>query len=193
LDVTVVVGATALGMENPNSRTEALRTFRDRIARLPLDRTLLFVLGEVDCGFLLWYKAEHSRVPLEELTERSLDSYTRFLGSLLAEGRRNIVVTTVALPVIEDYATWAGLKNQRSSVRASLDERTALTRRYNARLREWAASSGCAVLDLEPGLTDAATGLVRAEMINPDPLNHHYNPVPFGAVVAVKLREAGYF
>lgn len=192
LDVNVVGGATALGLENPNSRTEALRIFVGRIAKLPAGRTLLFFIGEVDCGFLLWYIAEQRGLPLEEVTERSFGSYTRFLGRLQAEGRHQIVVATVLLPFVEDYATWAGLKSARKAVRATLDERTALTKRYNAALRAWATSNGCTILDLEAEVTDPATGRTRAELINPNPLDHHYNYPVFEKVVARTLAQAGY-
>ena len=51
--VTMVPGATALGMVNPNSKTNALNIFYSNLVDIPKDSSLLFMLGEVDCGFVI--------------------------------------------------------------------------------------------------------------------------------------------
>ena len=56
----IVPGATISGIQNPNSKTQALPIFQDYINEQirPKDYTIV-QLGEVDCGFTIWYKAEN--------------------------------------------------------------------------------------------------------------------------------------
>lgn len=192
LDVTWVLGATALGMANPNSRSNALVDFRKVLAGVPSDVPVVLLLGEIDCGYLLWYRADRAGHPVEEEFEQSLAAYTGFLADLRAEGRTDLVVTTVPPPTVVDYSTWSGLDNARRHVTATLEQRSVLTRDYNARLRAWAAAHDCRVLDVEDELVDPVTGLVRPELVHPDPLNHHLDPQRFAAVVAEGLRRLGY-
>lgn len=61
---TQVPGATAVGLRNPNSTTNALETFR--AALLPRRNVIPVIhLGEVDCGFVIWYRAEKYGESLE--------------------------------------------------------------------------------------------------------------------------------
>ena len=124
LDLTEVGGATALGMVNPNSRTNALQSFREVIGRVPQGRSLLFMLGEVDCGFLIWHRAARLGSSSQQF-EESLHNYFGFLNSLLSEGRRSLVVSIVPPPTILDGQTWGEVANARSAVAASLADRAA--------------------------------------------------------------------
>jgi len=179
LDVAVIAGATAVGLANPNSRTRALPRFERIIRALPPRRPLLFMLGEVDCGFVIWYRAHRKRVsPIAEL-DRSLQHYTRFLERLLGAGRQRIVVAAAPPPTILDGQDWGEVANLRREVRTSLQDRTELTFEYNDRLREWTRREGCVFLDYEPDLIDASTGLVAARFLNPNPLDHHLAAGPF--------------
>ena len=192
LDVTWVLGATALGLANPNSTSNALKDFRAVLDHVPVDEALVILLGEIDAGYLIWYRAEVKGHDLDEEFERSLGNYTEFLDSLVDEGRRQLIVATLPPPTIEDYATWKGLGNARELVTASIEDRTAMTLAYNERLRVWAAKHGIRLLDIEADVMDAETGRVRAELVNPDPLNHHLHPERFAEIVAGRLRELGF-
>jgi hypothetical protein len=190
IDVVPVSGATALGMVNPRSRTAALPTFSKVIARLPAHRPLLFLMGEVDCGFLIWLRAERLGLSVQEQLEESVANYTSFLGDLVGGGRR-VVVASVPLPTIRDSEVMGEVAEARQAVTATLEERTALTLKYDAALREWAAANGCSFLDYGAACLDPVTGVVREELRNPDPTDHHLAPRPFAAIVVEHLRAAG--
>jgi hypothetical protein len=191
LDFLMIRGATAFGMANPNSRTNAFAEFRTVIQRLPRSRPLLFMLGEVDCGFLIWHRAQSTGVPVEEQMEASLRNYVQFLDGLLAEGR-TVMVAAVPLPTITDGRVFGEVANARKDVTASLAERTALTVRYNAALRSWCRDRGCVFLDYEAEMLDPATGLIREDLRHPDPQNHHAHPERFLELVARHLQDAGF-
>ena len=192
LDVTWVLGATALGMANPNSRSNALVDFRAALRGVPMQAPLVLLLGEIDCGYVLWYRAAHKGTNVREEFEQSLTNYTGFIEQLQDAGHTDVIVMTVPPPTIRDYATWGGLDNARRHVTASIEDRTRITAEYNERLREWAGRHGARVLDPEPDLMDPATGLVRDEFVNEDPLNHHLHPQRFAEVVAGRLRDLGF-
>ncbi|MCU1486935.1 MAG: hypothetical protein JWN67_3681 [Actinomycetia bacterium] len=190
LDVTVVSGATALGLSNPNSRTQALVIFERKLRRLPRHGTVLLSLGEVDCGFLLWYQDERGIASTDEGFERSLANYTAFLAESLRRGF-SLIVMSVPQPSIEDYATWAETTNVRREVHADLDARVAVTRRYNERLRVWCRENGVPMLDFEDDVLDEDSRL-RPEYRSSDLEDHHYDQTTFSHLVAAKLVELGY-
>ena len=53
-----VGGATAVGMRNPSAKTNALGRFRDWIRDKPRKAIVVLHLGEVDCGYVIWYRAD---------------------------------------------------------------------------------------------------------------------------------------
>lgn len=191
LHVVPVLGATALGLANPNSKTHALRKFRSVIDAVPLDRPLLFMLGEVDCGFLIWHRVEHEGLSIDGEFESSLRNYTDFLRTLLAAGRKRLVIATVPLPTLRDMSK-GSVGNARRDVSASLEERTALTRAYNRRLRTWATANQCHFLDYEDDLLDPVTGLVKEELRYADESDHHLDVHKHADIVAKHLHGAGF-
>lgn len=192
IDVVKVRGATALGMVNPNSQTHALPIFRSVISRLPTDRRLLFLLGEVDCGYLIWYRARRLNVPVEDQLRESLERYQTFLASLIDEGRRDLIVTGAPPPTILDDQPQGETADARREIEATLLERTALTLRYNSALREWCDSVGVRFLGYDDEVIDPATRVVREDLRNPNPLDAHLAVAPYATVLAAHLRSLGF-
>jgi hypothetical protein len=60
-DICIVEGATAQGAVNPNSKTDALKIFTNKIANTKSDK-LLIMLGEVDCGFVIWVRSKRYNI-----------------------------------------------------------------------------------------------------------------------------------
>ncbi len=189
LTVAAVPGATARGLANPNSSTDALARFEATLEAVPRSRRTLVMLGEVDCGFLCWYLAVQEHTTVDAQLQISWQRHRRYLEGLLAEGRRHLGVVSVVPPTVEDYTTWTGLANARRQVTASIEARAAATLAYNADLAVWAHDHGCPYLDLDPALVDPTTGIVRDEFRNPDPTEHHLNPGPLATLVADRFVE----
>jgi hypothetical protein len=186
-DIVDVAGATALGLANPNSKTNALQRFRGALRTVPCERKTLVMLGEVDCGFLIWHRSAAKGTSVDQEFELSQQHYQAFLAELLASGRDRLGVVSAILPTVDDYATWEGMSNQRKSVRAGLEERTALTLAYNAELKAWVADHGCAYLDLDGAVLDRGIGTVGDEFRNPDPLDHHLARGPLAELLAREI------
>ena len=196
LTVDVAQGGTALGLANPNSRSAALPKFLRVIRTLPASRPLLFMMGEVDCGYLIWHRAERLDLDVDDQLQASFESYTNFLESLRNQGRDTIVVAAIPPPTILDGQTWGEVaiarSNARIEVTASLVDRTMLTCRYNAMLREWTAAKGYLYLDYESEILDEETGLVRNRLRHQDGADHHLDPAQFAPIVATLLRRSGF-
>jgi hypothetical protein len=185
-----VGGATAQGIANPNSKTDALRIFTERAHAAQDWQDLVFSLGEVDCGFLIWYRAAKYGTPVDEQLHRSIENYVSFLAGIPQSPRRRVFVLSAFLPTIADGQDWGEVANARREVTASQQERTAITLQYNALLEDAARSNSFEFVDVTTGHRDAATGLVDRRFLNPDPLDHHLADGPFGQLIAEQLGAA---
>ncbi|MGC2456572.1 MAG: hypothetical protein WA435_01070 [Gallionellaceae bacterium] len=57
-NVVSVGRATASGINNPNSKTQAYRIFKDEIAKFD-GKKVVVMLGEVDTSFVIWYRPKN--------------------------------------------------------------------------------------------------------------------------------------
>jgi hypothetical protein len=168
-----VPGATAVGLRNPHSQTNAINTFREFVADHSLSSKLIIHLGEVDCGFVIWWRAQKYGESVEQQTKESLEAYREFVVELLDFGFREICVTGASLPTLGEGIDFGPVANMRAEVNIGLRERTELTRRYNAELAAIAKDYSLCYLDVSYGITDFSTGMVSNYFKNSDPRNHH--------------------
>lgn len=185
-----VGGATAVGMRNPNSKTDAIGRFRTWIRDRPRDAIIVFHLGEVDCGFVIWYRAEKYDEPVGLQMKNSIDAYFEFIDELRGSGFRRIIITGATLPTITDDDQIGEVVLKRSAITATQVERTDLTRRYNAALRREAERRGLPFVDIDEEVLDPSTGVVEEKMRNPNPEDHHMNGTLAAVYWARRLQGA---
>lgn len=159
-------------MHNPNSKTNALALFQARCEAAHTWQTLVFLLGEVDCGFVIWYRAEKHGVSIESQMQRSLAGYVDLLAQQI-EGGFRIMVLSAPLPTIRDGQDWGEIANARREVKATQRDRTELTLEYNGRLCSACDELGARFLDVTTATLDPATGLIRDDYLNVNPVDHH--------------------
>jgi PST family polysaccharide transporter len=182
-DVTPVKGATAQGLVNPNSKTNSLQIFRNKINTITNKKSILiFLLGEVDTGFVIWYRAQKYGESVEAQLERSLTNYITFLTETQKRGFQNIFVVSAPLPTIRDNQTWGDIANLRKEVTATQLERTELTLRYNSKLRDLCEMHGLKFVNFDEELLDSNTGLIKDVFVNEDLSNHHLDADRYSAV-----------
>lgn len=179
-----VGGATASGLENPNSKTQAGPIFERAIQRHP-SQIYILLLGEVDTGFVIWYRAQKYQASVDEMLNLAVEKYANLIRRLRALGR--VVVISTPLPTIPDENQCGEVANLRKEVRASQRERIQLTLEFNRRVAQVCASAGADFVDLDPFSLDER-GLVRKELLNTDPCDHHYNPLAYARLLLEKLR-----
>lgn len=182
MEAREVGGATAVGMRNPNAMTNAIGKFRDFMKGRDTRSIVVLQLGEVDCGYVIWYRAQKYDDSIESQLEASIATYFAYVDELRSAGFTRIVVTGATLPTITDSDQTGEVVVKRSGIAATQRERTDLTFRYNARLRDEAGRRGLCYTDVTDDVLDPATNLVRSAFRNRTPTDHHMN-YPLAAAV----------
>jgi hypothetical protein len=170
---SIVPGATVVGLRNPNSLTNAVNVFKESLASQSRDSHVLLHLGEVDCGFVMWWRAVKNGESIEAQVKESLFAYREFLNDVLKMGFTKVCVTGASLPTIRDGVDMSEVANKRGEIAISLQERTNLTLRYNRSLAEMAANLGFGYFDVGNATLDRSSGVVHDFFRNPDPTDHH--------------------
>lgn len=183
-DCVIVPGATASGLENPNnSKTQAYPAFKQALSGSNARRVIVS-LGEVDTGFVIWYRARKYKESVFAMLDRAVDAYARFLGEFAAD--HELLCVSTPLPTIRDGAPWGEVANLRKEVDASQRARTALTLEFNRRMCQRALGLGVSYLSLD-GRSLGADGLVRPELMHANPSDHHYAPDRYAELIAAEL------
>lgn len=190
----IVQGATVSGIINPNSQTQAYPKFKKYIKEfLVNDDYVIVELGEVDCGFVLWYKKEKYKENMEELLASTLNKYEEFLSLIISKQKmpERVFVMSIIPPTIKDNQKWGEIANLRKTIKASQLERTKLTIQFNNELKNIVTRIGGVFIDLDIDLIDPNTQLVKKFYLNENPLDHHLSQKKLGVLIRNKLRNKG--
>ncbi len=183
-NVINVGGATASGLPNPNSKSQAARRFAQALDDTHA-RRMVVMLGEVDTGFIIWYRAAKHGEPIAQVMAQAIANYTRFLTDVRSRADSLLCVST-PLPTIRDGTDWGEVATARKEVTASQRDRTELTLRFNKHIQAFCEGHDIEFIDLDPESV-ASDGLVKPELLNPDPNDHHYAPLAYSKILIQPL------
>lgn len=186
--VVVVGGATAQGMVNPNSKTNALNIFFENIAKRKKWQEVFFLLGEVDCGFVIWYYAEKYGISLEDQISRSLTNYRNMLLEIKNRMQLPITVISAPLPTIKDGQSWGEVADARKEIKATLKERVSLTIKYNLKLKELCRELDIFFLDATTNLFDDRKEVIDDRFLNKNKLDHQLDDKMYAEVIINSLK-----
>jgi len=175
-DVCIVGGATAQGSVNPNSRTDALRIFRNKIMNTHADK-ILIMLGEVDCGFIIWVRSTKYNISVDEQINNCVKNLFAFINNILETTnykKEQIIVAGSILPTIRDSTDKKYLNGARSEVDVSQLERTTKTIEYNNKLKTKCAQYGFNYIDITDDIINDE-GIVKSCFLSKNPYDHHLN------------------
>ena len=79
INAEIIGGATAYGLSNERSTTNSFNRFISALKKFKNYDIILVQLGEVDCAFVLWYKAQKLNKKPEEMISYSLKGYEKFI------------------------------------------------------------------------------------------------------------------
>ncbi|MBL6986827.1 MAG: SGNH/GDSL hydrolase family protein [Methylobacter sp.] len=186
-NVLTVIGATASGLENPNTKTQAYPIFKAAIEQSTAKQVVV-MLGEVDTGFVIWYRAQKHQESITSMMDKAVTSYSRFLAEL--NMRFEVVCISTPLPTIQDNNDWGEVANARKEVTATQLERTELTLEFNRIMQRFCTQNNIRYLMLDH-LSIGEHGIVKAELLNRNCADHHYNAEPYSKLLVEGL--AGVF
>ncbi|WP_249482870.1 SGNH/GDSL hydrolase family protein [Pseudomonas sp. HS6] len=182
-EVTSVGGATVSGLKNPNAVTQAMPQFMAALGATHA-KTVIVMLGEVDTGFVIWYRAQKHDSPVEQMLQLAVDNYQKLLKDIA--GTHQVIALSTPLPTIQDEMEWGEVANLRKEVKASLADRTRLTIEFNKRMEEFCRRENLSYLNLDSHSIDVS-GRLKESLRNPDPSNHHYDPAAHALMIAPHL------
>jgi hypothetical protein len=189
----VVKGATTTGLANPISKTRAYPIFQQYLGGINASDHLLFCMGEVDCGFVIWYRAQKYGDSVQAQMELAVRNYTQFVDQCIARGFKNIILCSAPLPTILDDQEWGEVATSRKEVKTSLRARTDLTRAFNQQIKAYCQLNGLQYLDYESETLDPETQVVSDAFRNQDHLDHHLDPQALSDVIIPKLMQMNYW
>lgn len=182
-DVCEVGGATAQGAVNPNSKTNALGIFSTKLKNAPKADKVLIMLGEVDCGFVIWVRSKRYNIDVDEQLQTSINNLFHFIETrVLSYGYlpKDIIITGVILPTIKDNTNKEYLQGARSEVDVDQYTRTQKTLEYNDMLKTRCNDYGYHYIDITTNIMDE-NGLINDYYLSENHTDHHLsNPKTYG-------------
>lgn len=173
-DLCEVGGATAQGAVNPNSKTNSLQIFTERINTQKYDK-ILIMLGEVDCGFLIWIRSRKYGISVDEQLANSVQNLFTFITNIIDTTDytySDFIVCGSVLPTIRDQTDKRFLGGARSEVEESQKIRTEKTLEYNNELSKKCDEFGCQYIEITQSLI-GGDGLIRQDFLSENPYDHH--------------------
>jgi hypothetical protein len=142
------------------------------------------MLGEVDTGFVIWYRAQKYQESVAAMMNQAIASYSGFLAEL--KMRFEVVCISTPLPTIQDDNDWGDIANARREVTASQTDRTGLTLEFNRTMQRFCAQNGIRYLMLDD-LSLGEHGIVKADLLNNNRSDHHYDPDQYSRLLVEGL------
>lgn len=170
--VCSVGGATASGLENPHSKTQSYKIFTEAL-QFKKYKKIIIMLGEVDTGFVIWYRAQKYGVEVAEMFTQAVSKYSDFLSELSTKAEKIIVIST-PLPTIEDGAEWGEVANLRKEVKTTRQERSNLTIKFNKAIETYCLHADLVFINLDQECL-TTNGDLKANLKNKNHRDHHYD------------------
>jgi len=175
-NVCEVGGATALGLVNPNSKTNALPIFSRTIKNTKADK-LIIMLGEVDVGFVIWVRSKRYNISVDEQINKSIYNLFSFIQNEIIKNNTyepcDIIIAGSVLPTIRDNTDKKLLGGARSEVDASQETRTIKTLEYNDKLKRKCNECGYGYIDITNFILDKNENIVKPIYLNKNLHDHH--------------------
>ena len=167
----IVGGATAYGINNAQSLSQAHTKFKKAVKRFHYCETVAIMLGEVDCSIALWVIAEKNQQSPDDLLDHIVDKVNQFLKQHL--NNKKIIILAASLPTVFDHQIDDQVYLPRKGKQYPHQQRTKLVISLNQKLDEMARQNGYAYLDITDAILDKKTGLISTDYVKQDMIDHH--------------------
>jgi hypothetical protein len=129
-------------------------------------------LGEVDCAYILWKKAQDYNNSAYDNISISIQGYELLLKELLPYKKR-IILSSAILPTVKDGQKNSSEVALRDTVSTTQLERTSLTLKFNEQLKLFAIKYGLDYIDISEETINKDTNLLDDQFIIKDKVDHH--------------------
>jgi hypothetical protein len=185
-NVVSVGGATVSGLQNPNSKTQSYEIFLNEYKKSKA-KTIIVLLGEVDTGFVIWYRAEKYNESVTTMLNVALKNYQELLSFFTKNS--NVICISTPLPTIKDNQSFGGVANARKDIVATQLERTKLTLEFNRKMHYFCNENSIAYVNLDQ-LSLNTSGCVNEYLLNSDLNDHHYDDLKYADLI---IRNMNYY
>ena len=176
-DIILIGGATAQGMVNPNSKTNAMPIFTKKVKMIKPNyyNKILIMLGEVDCGFIIWLRSEKYNISVDEQINISINNLFKFLKNTVLQKFKNndIIVCGSILPTIKDNTDKNILGGARADIKTSQLERTYKTLEYNEILKKRCIEHNFNYIDITNDTINNNTHIINDYYLSDNKNDHH--------------------
>lgn len=181
-------GATVSGIRNSSSKTGAISKIRKVLKNAGRWNSIIVLLGEIDCGYTIWYKVEQKGIPLADAFNTVIARYQDFLNELKDLKFKKILVISAPLPPIPDHHTLGETAQIRSIIQASRHEKTQLTINFNQVMENWCQENQILYINTTQDLLDPNTLILKDEYDNHNPYDHHLSIRAYSNLLVSKLQ-----
>jgi hypothetical protein len=189
-EIHSVIAATVSGLQNPNSVTQAgpifERALSEAAARRNPPMAVILQIGEVDCGFVIWWMHEQKGLSLDAGLSRAVENLV--VLAKRAQAVAPVFVVSAPLPTIRDNVDFGEYANLRREIKASQEARTALVIDFNRRAQEALEAVGVTHINLDEKSL-GPDGLVSPLLALRYKTNHHYDMTIYGRLLERTLRR----
>ena len=180
-----VQGATVSGLENPGSKTQAKKFFLEMLHKETYDRVIIQI-GEVDTGFVIWYRSQKYGVEVEEMYNLAVSNYRTLIQEVCTFAPT--IVISAPLPTISDGYQWGEVANARKDVKTTQVERTKLTLDFNSEIQKLCGALSVPYISLDQ-VSIGEDGIVHDWLKNANHCDHHYSHSAYAEILAPPLKK----
>ena len=133
------------------------------------------MLGEVDCGFLIWVRSKRYNISIDDQINISVNNLFTFVDNIIATKNytnKDIIICGSILPTIKDNTDKKFLSGARSEVDVSQLERTKKTMEYNNLLKINCHKYDYNYIEIVNDIL-GKDGIVRDVFLNYNSADHH--------------------
>ncbi len=178
LNCEIVAGATAYGLNGDTAATQGWQKFTAALRRFADYDVVVIMLGECDCSFALWKKAERLNVTPASLIDHSLAGIRRLVSRIRDDmsRERKVILVGAILPTVSDAAAATQENLPRREIAASQQARTRLVLEFNEQLNHLASELDLAYFDLTAEVLDETSGQIHQRFISAAGDHHLSHP-----------------
>ena len=148
-------------------------------------KTTIVNLGEVDTGFVIWYRAQKNECDVQDMLDAAVINYQCLLDEI--GNKSKVICISAPLPTIKDEQNWGDVANLRNKIKTKQLAMTELTIKFNKKIESYCAEKKYFYMNLDRESL-SQKGVLRDIFIHPNPTDHHYNPKYYVEIIVDKLK-----